>query len=560
MIRSRKIEANDVNKINLILKCRARRYVAAAQKEWLFPEKEIRCEWSELGRVLMPPKNELHHFGGEIYVGYEDGRTHYQDAYGRTVGDLSYLKKPERKEKVGANDECICGSGKKYKKCCRDKKSGEMPITNVRSIRERNLMFFNMLMNILGLSRGKTWEDIRAELSDKQVADIHKAFECLWPKGTNIIELLPMPDKRVSRVLYAGLIDPRTILQNVISYSLYFDEILVMNPFMNPTYIKPEYNPVESPAQYKQETLKNALLFMQLMPFIEKGIINLIPDPCSLNLQLQKQIWEMAQSRLKGLKLSDDQMAPMKDLCMDDIKRMMSGLPEESLRHNITKALPDLSEDDTEKVLEYMKQQRKADPLALLQPSVGKKGAGQILISHLTPNFELGFFLAQLTGAILYTDNQFRWEEILKVSNKGQCLWENLSKKMSAYEFTFEANSFICLEMRKAGKLRDLRQVLHKIFLSVGNETDQTKANQIISTLLSELDSSYNQAQKDWQWMDKQNIDSAQQSYRFLGKIRFNIPDQGFSVNTVNRLLLCYGRNNYLKSVLLAMNMKPTNN
>jgi uncharacterized protein YecA (UPF0149 family) len=25
---------------------------------------------------------------------------------------------PEKKEKIGRNDLCLCGSGKKYKKCC----------------------------------------------------------------------------------------------------------------------------------------------------------------------------------------------------------------------------------------------------------------------------------------------------------------------------------------------------------------------------------------------------------------------------------------------------------
>jgi hypothetical protein len=41
-----------------------------------------------------------------------------------------------------------------------------MPLTTERSIRERNIMFGRMMANILGLTKGKTWEDIRRELSD----------------------------------------------------------------------------------------------------------------------------------------------------------------------------------------------------------------------------------------------------------------------------------------------------------------------------------------------------------------------------------------------------------
>lgn len=173
MIRSRKLKDKEVKIINYILKARARKYIAAAKKEWLYPEVDIQESWSQLGQVLLPPKNELYHFGGEIYIGYKDGTTQYQDAFGRTAGELPYLKKPERKSKIGPNEPCICGSGKKYKKCCRGKDSTDMPLTTERSIRERNLMFYRMITNILGLTKkGKTWEDVRRELSDKQVKDM----------------------------------------------------------------------------------------------------------------------------------------------------------------------------------------------------------------------------------------------------------------------------------------------------------------------------------------------------------------------------------------------------
>jgi preprotein translocase subunit SecA len=33
-------------------------------------------------------------------------------------GERSVKKQPVKKQKVGRNDPCPCGSGKKYKKCC----------------------------------------------------------------------------------------------------------------------------------------------------------------------------------------------------------------------------------------------------------------------------------------------------------------------------------------------------------------------------------------------------------------------------------------------------------
>jgi hypothetical protein len=64
---------------------------------------------------------------------------------------------------------------------------------DVFSIRERNLMFFRAIENILVLNTGKSWEDMRREPSDEQVKKIHTTYAALWPKDTTIADLLPRP-------------------------------------------------------------------------------------------------------------------------------------------------------------------------------------------------------------------------------------------------------------------------------------------------------------------------------------------------------------------------------
>lgn len=564
MIRSRKLKSENVIAINYLLKARARKFIAAANKEWLYPESTIREPWAAIGKVLVPPKNEIWHFGGEIYVGYKDGSTHYQDEFGRTVGDLPYLKKASRNGKIGPNELCVCGSGKKYKKCCRDKASADRSSTTEYSIRERNIMFFNAVTHILNLTKGKTWEDIRRELSDDQVKDIHNAFGCLWPKETNVVDLLPRPDQKVFRALYTGLIDPRTILRNVASFSPYFDEIIVLNPFMNPAYVKPEYSPIHSPSQYKQETLKNVLLLMQLIPFIEGGIVNLIPDPCTFNHSLRNQIWDMAQARPKHRKLDAEHMKPMEELCKDDFMRSMSGLPDESLKRHIKNSSPDLSDDKIEEVLDYMKRKRLEDPLALLQPITSGEKGGQVYITQLSPNLELGLFLAQITGSFIYTDNQHRWLEIIGAANNqlgGGFIspWEPLTKYMNSLDLTFEINPMANLRIRKDGRLGEIRSVLRKIFLNVQNEHDPARVMSIAQSLADELKEVHIKAQMEWHSMQKwleQYASSGVPTFNFNGRIDCVIPPMGLGLNTVHRLLLSYGSIKYLKSVPMSIFFK----
>lgn len=117
MIRKRQLTDTEVIAINFALKARARSFIAAAKKEWLFPEKSFAGHWHTISDVLLPPKDELWRFGGEIYAGGKKGDpVYYQDAFGRTKHHSEKLRK-EIKKKIGVNDPCPCGSGKKYKKC-----------------------------------------------------------------------------------------------------------------------------------------------------------------------------------------------------------------------------------------------------------------------------------------------------------------------------------------------------------------------------------------------------------------------------------------------------------
>jgi hypothetical protein len=83
-IRTRKLSGQEVVRINYILKARARRYIAASRREWLYPEEAVSDAWADLRKVLLPPESELWNFGGEMYARFDDGHVYYQDEFGRT--------------------------------------------------------------------------------------------------------------------------------------------------------------------------------------------------------------------------------------------------------------------------------------------------------------------------------------------------------------------------------------------------------------------------------------------------------------------------------------------
>ncbi len=546
-VRSRSLDEEDVVKINLIIKTRARKYIAASEKDWLYPERNTKLDWQELREVLLPPENELWHYGGETYVGYEDGSTSYQDVFGRTTPENKYLKKPKRKDDPRPNDRCGCGSGKKYKKCCMNKKEAERPSWEELSIRERNIIFYNGITDILGLSINKTWDDVRKELSNEQVKKIHELYGFLWPLETDIVRLLPKPDKSL-RALYTGIMDPRVISGFAISLTLYFDEIIIQSPFINPNALKPEFSPVHSPHQHKQQVLKNILLFLTLMPFIEEGYINFIPDPCAFDMHLREQMFNMAQGRSKEHQINKKDLTFMEQLHIDDFKRATYMLPKTQLKAQINRVMPDLSENQIEEHLKYMDTKKLQDPLTLLQDNVYSDEGGQLTIMNLSPNFEISLFISQVTGALLLTDSNYRWKEMLGSQNEegGKVVhnWSELASCINDFEYILNPKPEIVFQLRTSGKLGKLRKAMREIYSAIQENSEPEKIKFLTEKLKPQVIGACKLARKEINDLSE---------YSFNSKFCCIIPKGGIVHNNVQRMLLSCGIDNYLRSVPMAI-------
>lgn len=95
----RQLSEEEVLEINFITKARADRYIAAAQKEWLYPERHLSCgHWRKLGDgyLLMPDPRHVH-MGGEITVGFKSGGYDQWSEYGHKPWEQGY-KDPRRDE------------------------------------------------------------------------------------------------------------------------------------------------------------------------------------------------------------------------------------------------------------------------------------------------------------------------------------------------------------------------------------------------------------------------------------------------------------------------------
>lgn len=547
-IRTRKLNAQQVVSVNHILKSRAHRFIAAIEESWLYPERTASPAWKDHAMVLLPPDDELWHFGGEIYVGYKDGKSDYQDEFGRTSKAHEYLRKDPPESEPGPEDWCVCGSGHRYRECCRDLDPADRPPSNVFSIRERNLMLMRAIEDILGLNKGKNWEDVRRELSDEQVTRIHTAYASLWPKDTNLADLLPRPNGRVFRALYIGLIDPRTIAASVIGWIPYFDEIIILNPFVNGAFVQPEYSPIESPSQYKEQTIKNVALFEALIPFVHAGIVHVIPDLLELNDTFRQMAWNSAKERVSKIQLLPEDLVVARALGKDDLRRAIGRLPDEALKRQIRISSPDITEEELEKTVAYIRAEHARDPLALIQQASAGKDNGQL--QHLRGiNFELAMFLAQLTGAALYTDQRATANDLTAASTSTSGDEPGGTEQNLRMRLVVDSAPSATMTRRAAPAFIAFRSALLGVWKA--SVAEQRQQRTVLLEALRAIATASQALALMAETVDAPPEGTTSAIFEIDATLR--IPSKGYSLKAAQRLVLAFGRRKHIATVPVAL-------
>lgn len=546
LIRSRRLSNEQVAEVNFILKARARRYIAAGREEWLYPESIVRDSWDSLRETLRPPTDELWHFGGEMYASFEDGSVRYQDKYGRTEKEREFLQKNVDEKKLGPNDLCGCGSGRQFRGCCKAKSLDLRPTWSELSIRERNIILLRALIDVLGINEGKDWEQARRDINDEDIERIYFLYDALWPLETDLLSLLPKPDGAF-RAVFTGLIDPRAVMEFAVGASLYFGEIIMQNSFPHPGVFAKEYNPRENPKAFRQEFLKSAFLFLTLGPLVERGIINLIPDPIHFDAHLRGQMFHMANERSAGLQVDPDDDPRTKWFMRDDFRRSLWTLPREAQGNMIRQALPNLSDEDISNTLDFVATQRADDPLAVLQDDTFINEGGQLMLTQMAPNFEITLFLAQATGAAVITDSAYRWREIQAAQHQEwglvTRLLPQLEGRIGAAEHLF-LGDILSVEKLSASELfARYRALLRDVYRYLGRVGERGRKLNWEAQLPRRFVEVHARSQ---------SVICNASKLALPGQIECVIPQGGIRHNHVNRMLLTSGADHYLDHVPMA--------
>jgi hypothetical protein len=340
-----------------------------------------------------------------------------------------------------------------------------------------------------------------------------------------------------------------TITEFALGASLYFGQLIVETPFVHAGTFKKEFSPVENPRAYRQEFLKTVLFFFNVMPLVELGLVNLIPDPCSFDAHLRTQMLHMAKSRSAGLAMDRRTEARIDQLMKQEFQRGLMSLPQDALRSQLLKASPELNEVRQEEVLGYIEQLKENDPLAVLQEDSlagGEKG-GQFNLMKLAPNFEMTMYLAQATGSCIVTDSLFRWTEVIRaIRQPAQEPYPGLAalaRDIKRSEFAFPQNITDIVALAFDKTFAAYPPLIRDVFKYLSNLNDRGPKPNREAQLIGRFAKVHAPAQSA---IEKAGIREKK------ARVSCLFPAGGILDNTVNRLLLMSSSETHLPSVPMA--------
>lgn len=538
LIRTRHLTTDQVIAVNRWLKYRARRYIAAAESDWLYPEAHGRSEPGALAQLLRPPSDGLWHYGGEIYIGYEDGSHGYRDQYGRTSTDHQVVAKQPPSEPPCLDEACPCGSGDTYGSCCEPRPIWDRAPWNVLSLRERNLRFINALISVLELRLEEPWTKVQRGLSDEQVARVHRLSQWLWPADTDLAALLPKHRNGRVCALYMGISDPRLLGENVAALCPVFDQILVMDPFIFARNVRPKFSPLDNPDQHKQQFLKNALFWISLTPLIQAGKVLVFPDPCDVNPGLRRAVFEMARERTAEWEVEPAEYEEMRWLAEEDANRSMKRMPDDFWLAKLRESKPSISNEEAAQIVDFMRRQQEHDPFALLQP-MREGRTGQLLMMRAV-NLEIALFVAQVSNAVIVTDVAAMWRQ-LHAHTRAAASGGDAATNFEPLRFTAPLHPTSSVEVSEFTQAAAARSAVKNLKTTIDRRSDEEKNNRMLDAVQTALDA----LSASVEAMNSE-LPRAQLS------LTASIPKSGFESPTAQRLVVSFGSEDAPVSVGLA--------
>lgn len=425
---------------------------------------------------------------------------------------------PRAIRRVGANEPCPCGRLRKYKQCCRGKVDWETlliesPVQAVRhlSTRGKNRLFMNLVLDALQIDNESSIELVKFKkaFTPSAVKKIYEAVQFVWPDGDDLKRVLREEAIGTSG-LYIGLYEPNVVRRGVARHSLYADRILLVDPLVHPASVQDQLNPLLHPEQYGTTTLRWISLWMELLPWINEGVVGFVRDlgdfypGLALSAVNKTEKLYSTDPQLVELRRQEAELVEGDESYREWLEWMVLNHPDEQLRRDARKFDRNLSDEAVEEILADVRRRRESHPY-FIEPM--KAPSSELHMVSSGTNYELAKLIALHTGSYLMTDLRVRWKEMERdraAVDAQAAEWSPFAKAWQSLPFKFldAVPLSAALALRKEGRLETLRLFLRKVWAATSKSEAFDDKN--IPLLAAELDEKVREAEVEWRKIDRE--------------------------------------------------------
>jgi AraC-like DNA-binding protein len=284
---------------------------------------------------------------------------------------------------------------------------------------------------------------------------------------------------------------------------------LLFDPFIYPRSVRDAYNPILNPAQYRAQTLKNVNLWIELLPWIDAGIVEIIRPPSDFDHQLN---WDFLNAQEKkfeeNAELGKASKASVDELGKRHNKRLMYqqlllGAPDLYLRQQFEELGLGKGGLTVEEFLRSIHKEREHDP-DFLEP-LGPKSEAQLFMMTTGACYPSAKMTANITSSYLFSDLYVKWREIeldRESHNAENKVWGPFAKALQEAPLRYLNSLRLehALTLRREGRLESLRGFLAKVWKEASTENQFDSANAVL--LAEELGERVREAGQEWNKID----------------------------------------------------------
>lgn len=426
-----------------------------------------------------------------------------------------------RSHKIGRNDPCPCGRNSKYKHCCLEKVNWNLlqsqPLekqSRHMSIRGKNITFLGHILNLIPpdkLNNKNYFVEIKRSITPEVVYQTFSLISKLWPDLEDYERAIE-PERSHTTALYVGDYQPELVFRAITRLSLYSDRIFLVDPFMRPEIVNPQFNPLLHPEEHRAITLKFLYLWITLFPWIEAGIVSFIRPLDDFIPGLTHKVFDAQNQRLKNnpqLKKLLDSFAKEYANKADPFDRglteyMLLSLSDEEILKIYRTSSSDSVLNDEKDFLDYIQERRDNHPYYV------ERLPGQTAELHQESSgacYELSKQMCSLTNSHIVTDLQVRWKEIeLDRENSGIDIggWSPFAKALQSADFKALDNVPMqaALRLRKEERLESMRHFFRRVWRECADPDKFSDTN--ATDLAAQLQEEVAIANEEWSKIDRE--------------------------------------------------------